>query len=293
VAALPDAWIDRTSPVPYHFQLSELLEQEIQERRWERGCRLPGEMTLCAHFGVSRTTVRQALSRLEQEGLVVRDKGRGCFVAESERRSWLLQSADGLFQDETERLGRSVSSRILRLERGALPGWALDSLKLPKGADGMTLERVRSVDGKVALYVVNHLPAWLEEAVLSLRDPNESLYRRLRDAGLEVSGAHRSLEAVKAGSRLAELLELVPGAPVVAIHSVAWERNGRPFDCYRAWLRTDRLTIEVSVGSTRDLVDMGGGVPPGGYAVVRLSSGNSPAPIPPDWQSRPAVRGRR
>ena len=54
VAGLPDAVIDRTSPIPFHFQLSELLEQEISENRWQRGLRLPSEVELCTHFGVSR-----------------------------------------------------------------------------------------------------------------------------------------------------------------------------------------------------------------------------------------------
>jgi GntR family transcriptional regulator len=262
VAGLPDALIDRSSPVPFHFQLSELLEQEISENRWPRGSRLPSEAELCSHFGVSRSTVRQALGRLEQEGLIGREKGRGSYVADTQRRSWLLQSAEGLFQDETERLGRSVTSRILRLERCTLPGWALDALMLPKGAEGVTLERVRAIDGNVALYVVNYLPAWLAEAVLSLKDPNESLYRRLKESmRVEVAGAHRTLEATRAGGSLGKLLELTPGAPVVAIHSVAWDRQHRPFDCYRAWLRTDRLTIEIGVGSSPETLHTRLGAP--------------------------------
>ena len=262
VAGLPDAVIDRTSPIPFHFQLSELLEQEISENRWQRGLRLPSEVELCTHFGVSRSTVRQALGRLEQEGLIGREKGRGSYVADSQRRSWLLQSAEGLFQDETERLGRSVTSRILRLERGPLPGWALDALMLPKGAEGVTLERVRAIDGNVALYVVNHLPSWLADAVLSLKDPNESLYRLLKESmRVEVAGVHRTLEAIRAGGRLGKLLELSPGAPVVAIHSVAWDRQHRPFDCYLAWLRTDRLTIEIGVGASPETLHTRLGTP--------------------------------
>jgi GntR family transcriptional regulator len=262
VEALPDGLIDRSSPVPFHFQLSELLEQEISENRWARGLRLPSEAELCSHFGVSRSTVRQALGRLEQEGLIGREKGRGSYVADTQRRSWLLQSAEGLFQDETERLGRSVTSRILRLERCALPAWALDALMLPKGAEGVTLERVRAIDGNVALYVVNYLPAWLADAVLSLKDPNESLYRRLKESmRIEVAGAHRTLEATRAGGSLGRLLELTPGAPVVAIHSVAWDRQQRPFDCYRAWLRTDRLTIEIGVGASPETLHTRLGTP--------------------------------
>jgi GntR family transcriptional regulator len=288
VARLPDAVIDRASPIPFHFQLSELLEQEISENRWQRGLRLPSEVELCTHFGVSRSTVRQALGRLEQEGLIGREKGRGSYVADSQRRSWLLQSAEGLFQDETERLGRSVTSRILRLERGPLPGWALDALMLPKGAEGVTLERVRAIDGNVALYVVNHLPSWLADAVLSLKDPNESLYRLLKESmRVEVAGAHRTLEAIRAGGRLGKLLELSPGAPVVAIHSVAWDRQHRPFDCYLAWLRTDRLTIEIGVGASPETLHTRLGTPQVRDTYVQVGpAGLSHAPMAPPPRTR-------
>ena len=290
VARLPDALIDRSSPVPFHFQLSELLEQEISENRWPRGLRLPSEAELCSHFGVSRSTVRQALGRLEQEGLIGREKGRGSYVADTQRRSWLLQSAEGLFQDETERLGRSVTSRILRLERCALPGWALDALTLPKGAEGVTLERVRAIDGNVALYVVNYLPAWLADAVLSLTDPSESLYRRLKESmRIEVAGAHRTLEATRAGGSLGKLLELTPGAPVVAIHSVAWDRQHRPFDCYRAWLRTDRLTIEIGVGASPETLHTRLGAPQAKDNFMQIAPHAGPAA---PRRSTPRARAR-
>ena len=77
---LPDGIIDRESPVPFYFQLSELLEQEIVAGRYEPGVRLPSEPEISRRYGLSRTTIRQALSRLEQEGLIHRRKGQGTFV---------------------------------------------------------------------------------------------------------------------------------------------------------------------------------------------------------------------
>ena len=122
---LPSASIDRGSPVPFYFQLAELLEHEIISGRWEPGLRLPSEHDFCRHFHVSRTTLRQALSRLEQEGLISRHKGRGTFVEGTRPRSWLLQSSGGFFEDEVARKGRRVTSRVRRAKRGVLPGLGL------------------------------------------------------------------------------------------------------------------------------------------------------------------------
>lgn len=238
--------IDRTSPVPFYFQLAELLEQEIARGRWEAGARLPSEPELCEQYGLSRTTVRQALGRLEQRSLIERLKGQGTFVRRERSGLWLLQSSEGFFQDEVDRLGRTVTSQVLRATRGALPEWACTALELHPRSRGATLERLRSVDGLVALYVINHLADHVSEAALAISNPNESLYRRLRErAGVVALGGRRTLEAIAAEPRIADLLELEPAAPVAYIESVAWDEQMRPFDCYRAWLRTDRTRIDV------------------------------------------------
>jgi GntR family transcriptional regulator len=248
---LPDATIDRASPVPFYFQLAETLEEEIVSGRWEPGTRIASENELCAHYGLSRTTVRQALARLGQEGLVRRDRGRGTYVAESRPRSWLIQSTEGFFHDEPLRGVREVTSRMLRIEQTRLPAWASDSLGLPSGSPGVIVERVRSVDGVVALYGVNCLPPFTADAVLGL-DPNQSLYQRLIETlGVDIVGGSRSLEAVTAGAKLARLLEVEPGAALAYIESTTWDQDERPIDCYRAWLRTDRMRVEIRVSTDR------------------------------------------
>ena len=243
---LPDIAIDRASPIPLYFQLAELLELEIASARWKLGARVPSEPDLCRHFDVSRTTIRQALARLEQRGLIERIKGRGTFVQRTHPGLWLLQSSEGFFQDEVDRLGRTVTSQLLRAEHGPLEPWACDALGLPSGAKGATLERLRFVDGLVALHVVNQLVDDAAEAALAISNPNESLYRRLRErAGIVPYGGRRTLEAVGAPPWVADFLELPPGAPVALIQSVSWDEQMQPFDCYRAWLRTDRTRIDI------------------------------------------------
>lgn len=250
-AQLPVATIDRASPVPFYFQLAELLEEEIFTGRWEPGVRVPSENELCSRYGLSRTTIRQALARLEQEGLVSREKGRGTFVSDSRPRTWLIQSAEGFFHDEFLRAGHRVTSQVLRLERAELPLWASDALALPRGEEGVIVERLRSVDGHVALYVINCLPPFLADAVEGL-EANESLYQRLAEkCGIAATEGSRSLEAVNAGAKLAQLLELDAGDAVAYIESLMCDQNNRPIDCYRAWLRTDRMRLDIKISAGR------------------------------------------
>jgi GntR family transcriptional regulator len=192
---LPDRTpIDRSSPVPFDHQVAETIEDEIVSGRCSLGTRLPSEPETARHFGVSPSTVRQALSRLEQKGLIVRRQGEGTFV-----------------------------------DAG----------------------RVRSGDERVALYVVNYLPARLADGVGDIgHQPDGSLYARLAERyGLRVAGAQRWLEAVTAGERLCALLEVAPASPLAFIESVSWDHDLAPFDCYPAFVRTDRMRIEISVAS--------------------------------------------
>jgi GntR family transcriptional regulator len=194
--------------------------------------------------------VRQALSRLEQQGLIDRRRGHGTFAAGARPRTWLLQSVEGFFEDEHDR-GRSVTSEVLECGIAPLPAWAASALGVPPESDGTVIERLRAVDGKVALYVVNHLRPELAATVSEFaKSSRGSLYRELRlREGLEVAGGRRVVEAVAAGKSLARMLEVAPGEPLVFIQSVSWGPDMRVFDCYRTWVRSDRMRIDVQVAA--------------------------------------------
>jgi GntR family transcriptional regulator len=255
MATLPEPRIDRTSPVPFYFQLVSVLREEIVSSRWKPGERLPSELELCSHFGVSRTVVRQALARLENERLLRREKGRGTFVADTHERSWQLQSSAGFFHDEVGRLGLEVTSELLHRETAVLPDWAADALDRPRGTQGASIARLRFVEGQVALYTVNYVIPEASDTVLGL-EADASLYEALeREHGLVVHGGRRMVEAVIAGEQLGGLLRVPAASAVAFIESVSWDEDMRPFDCFQAWLVTERMRIELAV--TRSAAGLG------------------------------------
>jgi GntR family transcriptional regulator len=245
--APPPVAIDRRSPIPFYFQLTELLTREIDAGRWAAGERLPSEPAICEQFGVSRTTVRQALAALESQGLVRREKGRGTFVGEPRAGGWLLQSAHG-FYEEAERAGHTVRSQVLRRAREILPGWASDALRLRSESDGVTVERLRWMDDRLVMYVISHFPFRLAAALLDADLETTSLYRVLEEQeGVKVAGGRRVVQAAKADRNLARLLEVQGGSPLLCVEAVSWDDRLQPFECYRAWHRADRTKIEVHV----------------------------------------------
>jgi GntR family transcriptional regulator len=95
--------VDQNSPIPYYVQVKEALRQRIQQGEWMRGDQLPVDLELCQMFGVSRTVIRQALNELVNEGLVIRRKGKGTFVAEPKIGESLVQKLTGFYQDMVDR----------------------------------------------------------------------------------------------------------------------------------------------------------------------------------------------
>src|SRR5579862_4314274 len=78
--------IDRASPIPFYYQLQEILKEEIERGTWRPGDMLPSEGDLERSFGVSRTVIRQALDVLQADGQISRGRGKKSMVAEPKFR---------------------------------------------------------------------------------------------------------------------------------------------------------------------------------------------------------------
>ena len=241
--------LDRSSAEPLHAQLARLVRASTLENSGG-GRRLPPEHELARTYGVSRSTVRQALAELEREGLVRKHRGRGSFVSESHPRVWHVESAGGFLDERVFDPGAQVVSRILRAELGPLPPWACGALELDLGSTGGIIERLRWVGGDLFLYGINLLPGRLAPAVLGPGLENESIYRRLeQNAGVRLAMSRRWIEAVTASMEQAALLGVQRGHPLALVEIVSKGSDGLPIECSRSWARTDRIRLEVMVAS--------------------------------------------
>ena len=232
---------------PYYVQLEEILKEKITSGEWRPGDKLPSEPELCEIYGVSRTVVRQALQEMEYAGLISRKKGVGTFIAAPKIEESLVQKLTGFHQDMLSR-GHAFSTQVLRSEVAEAGQQVSEYLRIPPGTPVFCIERLRFVNHEPIVLVTTYLPqalcAGLERFDLSSR----SLYDILEnELGLALASGRRTLEAVAASQREAELLQVEPGAPMVLLDSVSYLRDGTPVEYYHAVHRGDRSRFEVEL----------------------------------------------
>lgn len=241
------ARIDKTSPVPYYYQLRQILEGEIRSGRPDGGTKLPSEAALCSLYSVSRTVVRQALSDLEGAGLIVRHKGKGSFVAQPKTPEYLVQSLTSLYEDVHKR-GQRLETQVLRLEREPVSPVIADHLQLGASEEIVLLERLRIVDGEPWEVTTAYLPHSLCAPILELDMANRSLYETLEQhLGLRLHRGRRSVEAEQASRMIAKRLGIPDGAPVLVLNGTTYLEDGRPVEHFVGIHRGDRSRFEVEL----------------------------------------------
>jgi GntR family transcriptional regulator len=235
--------INRDTPIPCHYQLSELLRQEIEAGRWKVGEQIPVEEDLCAHFSLSRTTVRKSLDALVNQGLLHRSQGRGTFVAEPKQEEGLVNRPIGFFDDMVER-GIKVVTQVLELHRIIPQPNVARELQLMPGETVIEIRRVRCILDQPVVVVSSYVPYELCPSLLDADLTHIGLYKFLREhGGYKTYRAKSFVEAVGANETEAQLLKVRLGSPLLMIESTVYLADGRPIDYYKSRHRGDRLRL--------------------------------------------------
>lgn len=241
----PMAGVALEAPELLHDRVYRRLADDITEGRLTPGARLPAERRLGQAFGVSRATVRRALERLHDEGLIEPASGRGRVVS-----GGLLAEPPNTLMSFTElgaARGLTASSRVLRqlvrpatLEEAELFGVA-------PGADLFELERVRLLDGISVALGHALVPLAVAPALPELDFSKASLYEALERAGCGVVRAAYATEARAADPYQAEQLGVMPGSPLLYATTTAYARDGRVVEYGEMAYRGDRYRFRATL----------------------------------------------
>ncbi len=222
-----------------YLRIEEELNARIASGELEPGSLIPSERELARRLGVSRTTVREALARLEHRGLVVRELGRGTFVA----RPKIHHSTDRLRSHFDQMVGQGMipASRVLqRIETFASRATAM-LLGLRVGEPIYKLVRLRYANGEPVAISTSLFPASILPGILDLDIEHLSLYRLMDDRyGARPVRAVQAIEPMTAGPNEAALLEVSAGAALLIVERTSWDARGRTVEHARDVHRGDR-----------------------------------------------------
>ena len=110
--------IEKNSATPFYNQLVDILLEEI-DTKLKPNDKMMSEREICTKYDVSRTTVRQALSELENMGYIYKRPGKGTFVATLNRDKENLMDFYS-FTEQMRQQGKVPSTQILSFEKQRL-----------------------------------------------------------------------------------------------------------------------------------------------------------------------------
>jgi GntR family transcriptional regulator len=235
---------DPHSMVPHYQQLEEGLLMAIRQGRMAAGEPLPSERELADALGISRMTVRRALTNLEARGRLRSQVGKGWYVSPAKVEQDLQELTS--FSADMGTLGYAVQSELLGFLKIGADEHLAQNMGLTLGTPVYVLKRRRFLDGE---------PTGLEEAHIAEQvcpgldrfDFNfESLYRVMREEyGLTLACATQQIEASRADADEASLLEIKEGAPVLRCTRTAFSPEDVVLEYAAGVYRGDRYKYRV------------------------------------------------
>ena len=187
--------ISRNSPMPAYYQTKMRILDMIKQDDYEVGDKLPMDSDFCEMYGVSRITVRRALTELEQEGYIERIQGKGSYL----RFKVLDQNISKFysFNDEITKMGMVPSSVFLKLDLVEADKNISEMLGIKERDLLYLLERLRLANDIIIAYDRSYLPKYIVPGFDKEMILDGSLYDAMdRHYDARPTVAEASLEAI-------------------------------------------------------------------------------------------------
>ncbi|UVW28699.1 GntR family transcriptional regulator [Massilia sp. H6] len=216
--------IDLNDSSPLYMQLARKLAQDVRDGRYQAEQALPSERTLSERLDVSRVTARKAIDQLVDQGLVVRRRGSGNYIAPRIEQPLSDLSS---FSEQLQQRGYKPGSHWLRREVLLADADQQRWLGLLPDTRVARLERLRLADDVVMAYEISVIPASMLPRPEGV---GGSLYAHLAKTGHMPVRALQHLRAMNASSELAARLAVPEGRAVLFITRIGYLGSGEPVE---------------------------------------------------------------
>ncbi|WP_342131579.1 GntR family transcriptional regulator [Hydrogenophaga sp. OTU3427] len=241
-------------PLTKYHQIYLVLREQLQEGRFVHG--LPGELELTRQFGVGRVTVRRALEQLVEEGLIVREAGRGTRpTTRAEQGIKPTASADaahtttrlsGLLENIVS-VSRSTSVKVLDWRLIHASAEIAAALQIPEGAPLRKAVRRRSASAGPVSHITTYVPEALVQGFGRRELAHKPILQLLEESGIELGRARQTVSARQADAQVAAELQVAVGTALLSVRRLVYDSHDRPVQLLHGLYRPDRYEYQMEL----------------------------------------------
>jgi GntR family transcriptional regulator len=235
---------------PRYHQVYVTLRAWVRDGSYKPGEQIPTETELCKTFGVSRITVRKAITELSRESWLVKQQGKGTFVSLT-----AVQPAAVLDMAEAEHrvadIAATTEVRDLYVNEVDPDEETRATLELAPGVRVQRATHVRVQRGEPLALITTYVPLDIARRIGVEGMTQQPMFALLGRAGIRVAAADQWLSATLAGVEAAKALRTDVGAPLLRLTRVVVDNKGRPVERVVALYRADAYQYRMRLGATR------------------------------------------
>lgn len=230
------------NPVPYHLQIKEVLKKEIKNDRYEG--KIPSERELIDRFSVSRTTIREAINHLVNEGMLKKVHGKGTFIIRTKPVQDWIHTIKSLTETITH-MGMTPGSKLLTNKPLTEPehiGQYLNS------KDFHLIKRLRTADEEpIAIERHYHQPNLGNK--LNQFDLNSvTIYDVMENnLGISMDEAEQSITCKPISKEDAKELGIPPSTNVLAVDRLIRNNHGDVIEYYTSFIKPEMYVFRITL----------------------------------------------
>jgi GntR family transcriptional regulator len=229
--------------VARYYLLYEHLSGALNDGTIPAGGALPSEPDLVARYKLSRTTVRRALARLEEEGRIIRRRGSGTFARQNRKPSRLHLNLHDFFEDVAALASQSTTTMV-RFEMGAVPT-SLRELQPQLGMHALIVQRIHRAHGAPYALTTAYVPERFGKKIKKGSLDRASLLAVLDQLGPRSTRTEYTTSAVAADATAAKRLDVALGAPLLRTRAVLTDGNSQLHTVIESLCRPDRFNVRA------------------------------------------------
>jgi GntR family transcriptional regulator len=234
--------LETQNEIPAYQRIQNAIREQIEHRSLKPGDAVDSERKLAKVHQVSLMTARHALACLEREGIVQRRRGAGTFVAPPRIHFNKLMS----YTEQMASRGLAAGSKVITSKIITNEDEIAGRLNLSAASRMVKIERVRHTADEPFALEICYLPG--DEFPGLARSPlgRISLFNTLENEyGVQLTYADEEVDATAADARVAELLEVSRGAPLLRIRQVIYSSKGKPAVYVVGFYRSERHSLFI------------------------------------------------